>query len=92
MRDLETTGRLQILQQVRTPSKNNGKLNPAEKGNPCDVGITSRESGRVVGEKNDKENKNEKNLEKETKKVNRKIEDGLLLVVPARIYGKEVKT
>ena len=33
----------------------------------------------------------EKKLEKEIKSV-RKVEDGLLLVVPARIYGKQVKT
>ena len=61
-RDLEMTGRLQILEQVRTPNKSNGKSNPAEKGNPYYVGITSQESGRVVGEKDDKENKNEQNL------------------------------
>ena len=80
------------MRQVRTPSKSNVKLNPAEKGNPHYVGITSQESGRVVGQKDDKENKNKKIMEKEKKKKNRKIEDGLLLVVPARIYGKEVKT
>ena len=57
-RDLETTRRLQILQQVRTPSTRHGKLNPIEKGNPCYMGITSQESGRVVGETDDEENKN----------------------------------
>ena len=31
-------------------------------------------------------------LGKENKNVIRKVEDGLLLVVPARICGKEVKT
>ena len=51
---------------------------------------------RVENGKNSKEKKNRKiemreNLEKENKNIGRKLENGLLLVVPARIYGKQVK-
>ena len=40
-RNLETTGRLQILQHVRTPSEESGRSNPARKGDPLYAGIIS---------------------------------------------------
>ena len=51
---------------------------------------------RIAEEKDEKEKKKEKSevgekLRKENKKVVRKVEDGLLLVVPSRIYGKSLK-
>ena len=51
---------------------------------------------RVEKDKNEKEKKEEESdmgvkMGKENKKVIRKFEDGLLLVVPAKIYGKPVK-
>ena len=58
-RKLETAGRQQILQKVGNPSEENGRSNPARKGDPLYVGITSQESNRVE----------EKNLEKEKEKV-----------------------
>ena len=57
LRNLEAAGRLQILQHVRTPSEEDGKVNPARQGDPLYVGITSQESSRVE----------EKNLEKAKK-------------------------
>ena len=87
---LETAGRLQILQKVGTPSEENGNLNPAGKGNLLYVGITPHEPSSIREKENGKENKKDKNMEKERKKVIRRVEDGLLLVVPTEIYGKSI--
>ena len=51
---------------------------------------------RVEKDNNAKEKKEEKSemeakMRQENKNVFRKLEDGLLLVVPAKIYGKPVK-
>ena len=95
-RNLETTGRLQILQHVRALSTTDGTVNSANEGTPQYVGITSQESVSVgekvvVKRKKNGDGEIEKNLEKEKKKSSR-AEDGILLVVPARIHGKEGKT
>ena len=70
------------------------KLNPSIKDSPVYVGIQSHISS-LGSEKNDKEKKNgdkengDKKI-KENKNV-RSVEDGLLLVVSARIHGKAVR-
>ena len=65
LRNPETTRRLQIVQQLRSPSKIDGNLNLTEKGHPCYVGISSQALSSVEEKtKAEKENKNEvkKNL------------------------------
>ena len=91
LRKLETTGRLQILEQMGNSSEKNGNLNPAKKSHPLYVGITPHEANRVEEEKIDKGNKKQGNMKKEKKNNIRRVEDGLLLVVSARVYGKTVK-
>ena len=60
------------------------------------VGITQHALNRVEKEKDEKGKENEKRemgekTGKENKKTGRKVEDGLLLLVPAKIYGKTIK-
>ena len=95
-RSLETTGKLQILQQVEVPNVEKGNLNLSNKDSPMYVGMTPHalraEKGKDKNaKKNEKIEMGEK-LENDNKNIIRKVEDGLLLVVPAKIYGKEVKT
>ena len=90
-RNLETIGRLHILQQVGNPSEENENSNPARKGNPLYVEISPHELNRLGEKKNDKDNKNEDNMTKGKKKNIRQVEDGLHLVVPAKIYGKSIR-
>ena len=61
LRTLETTGKLQILQQIAISSNKDGKHNPAE-GSPVYVGITPHLSSRV-------EANEEKSGKKEQKEV-----------------------
>ena len=72
-----------------------GDSNLSIKDSPVYVGMTPH-AHRIEEEKSGKEKKNEEGevgekLAKQNKNISRKIEDGLLLVVPARIYGKQVK-
>ena len=90
----ETTGKLQILEKFSVPSAKEGITNLSSQDNPVYVGMESHTFR--IEEKNIKGKKKEENVQglktgKENKKVVRKFEDGLLLVVPTRIYGKEVK-
>ena len=92
-RILETTGKLQILWNFSESSVAEGNTDLSVKDNPLYVGLEST-MHRVECE-NGKERKKEENClgEKRGKKIeNRRIEDGLLLVVFARIYGKTVRT
>ena len=70
-RILETTGKLQILQQVEVPSAEKGNLNPSIKDSPVYVGMTPH-AHRTENGKNEKEKKNgktgmEESWEKKTK-------------------------
>ena len=78
-RNLETIGKMQILRKLNIPSAGKGVINLSIKDNPMYVGIDSH-TLRVEKDK------------KESKKAIRKLEDGLLLVVPAKIHGKPMKT
>ena len=52
---------------------------------------TLRIEGKTAKEKKERDSDMGEKMGKENKKIIRKIEDELLLVVPARIYGKIVK-
>ena len=80
-RNLETTEKLQILQKLNVPSVEEGNLNLSIQDSPVYVGMDSH-TPRLEGEKSGKEQKNV---------MGRNVEDGLSLVVPIRIYGKQVK-
>ena len=84
-RTLETTGKLQILQQVKIPSAGKGNINPEKKGSPVYVGTTPHVLDRLDEEQNEKE---KKILHKKEKRDVRRVQDGLLLAVPTRISGK----
>ena len=96
-RNPETTGELQILQQISVPSVEEKAGNLANSANPVYVGV-SPHSHRT--EKAEKSVKNEKKGDagngaatpEMVNKSKRKIADGLLLVVPTKIYGKSVRT
>ena len=79
------------MQQVGNPSVENGNSNPARTGHTLYVGITPHEPNGVEEDKNEKGNEKEENMTKEKEKNIRRIEYGLLLVVPARIFGKSVR-
>ena len=92
-RNPETTGKLQVLRNFSNPSVEEGKTNQSSKDNPLYVGL-EMPTHRVDSEGKEKENKKDvngmgKNREKKTK--SRNIEDGLLMVVATRIYGKTVR-
>ena len=55
----------------------------------CIFGITPHEPIRTEEDKNEKENKNEENMEKGRKKGVRRVEDGLLLVVPKKFMENQ---
>ena len=105
-RILETTGKLQILEQIAISSTEDGRPNPA-KDSPIYVGITPHPSNRLESSE-EKSGKNEQeevlkndsgikqdekeSMEKERKNsLGRRIEDGLLLVVSTKIYGHTIK-
>ena len=93
MRTPETTGKLQILQNFSVLSATEGIPNLSSKDSPVYVGMVSHTSR--IEEKKAKGKKKEENVQGsktgKEKNIVRKFEDGLLLVVPTRIYGKEVK-
>ena len=51
-RTLETTGKLQILQQVGVPSFEKWNINPANEGSTMNVGITPQASDTIGDDKN----------------------------------------
>ena len=87
-RTTEIPSKLQLLQQFAVARSEEGKQIWSKKDHAIYVGI-SNPTNRLAedGEKN--ENKNGEKRKKEIKI--RKIEDRLLLVVAARIYGKQVR-
>ena len=88
-RSLATTGKLQILQQIcGNSSGSNGSTDPVNKTSPEYVGIVPQSSDRIEDEKE----KGQEKEEKENKKVIRTIDDGLLMVVSASIYGRKIRT
>ena len=88
-RNLATTGKLQILQQIcGNPSGSNENINPVKKTRPQYVGIIPQLSDRLDDEKE----KGQEKVEKENKKVIRTVEDGLLMVVSASICGRKIRT
>ena len=80
--------KLQLLQQFAVAGSEEGKQIWSKKGHAIYVGISNPTSRLAKdGEKNEN-----KNGEKRTKEIKiRKIEEGLLLVVTTRIYGKQVR-
>ena len=91
-RNPETTGKLQVLQDFSSFSVAAGKSDQSRKDGPMYVGIESH-TYRSEDKKTEKGNKNveEEKSVKKKKNEGRKFEDELLLIVPTRIYGKEVK-
>ena len=92
-RNPETTRKLQVLQQFAILSVEDGKTNQSTNDSPMYMGLESH-AYRIEDDKKDKETKKGEltegtKMEKENKKMHG-VEDGLLLVVPAKIYGKLV--
>ena len=88
-RNLATTGKLQILQQIcGNSSGSNGTTDPVKKTSPEYVGIISQLLDRLDDEKR----RVKKKWKKKNKKVIRTVEDGVLMVVSASIYGRKVRT
>ena len=84
-RNLATTRKLQILQQIcGNSSGSNGSTDPVKKTSPEYVGIIPQLPDRIEDEKE----KCQEKEEKENKKVIRTVEAGLLIVVSASIYGR----
>ena len=88
-RNLATTGKLQILQQIfGNSSGSNVSTDPVKKTSPEYVGIIPQLSDRIDGD----EDEGKEKMEKENKKVIRTVEDGLLMVVSASIYSRKIRT
>ena len=88
-RNLATTGKLQILQQIcGNSSGSNGSTDPVKKTSPEYVGIIPQLSDRIDGDEDEGQGKRAK----ENKTVIRTVEDGLLMVVSASIYGRKIRT
>ena len=80
-RNLATTGKLQLLQQIcGSSSGSNRSIDPVKKTSLEDVGIIPQLLDRLDNEKE----KAQEKVENENKKVIRTVEDGLLMVVSAR--------
>lgn len=88
------TWRLQQWQlSMGTPSCGTGNSDSVKQDSPEHVGIIPQSPNRSVARKDEKQIKIEESVKndemgKEKKKISRQVEDGLLLVVSARIYGK----
>ena len=95
-RNLAIIGKLQSLQQIFDKSNDRaGISNPLIKSSPEFVGIIPQQPNRsdddVEKLQSDKKMGQEK-TEKEKKKMVRTVDDGLLMVVSARIYGRRIRT
>ena len=93
-RDLATTSKLQILQQYSVAGDGTGKSICSEKEQAIYVGISNPTDRLAIEGSKKKEKKNKKGQSTAGLKQNkftRKVEDGLLMVVAARIYGKPVR-
>ena len=93
-RDLATTSKLQILHQYSVAGNGIGKSIRSEKEQAIYVGI-SNPTDRLAIEGSKKKAENDKKGQStaglKQNKIIRKVEDGLLMVVAARIYGKPVR-
>ena len=90
-RTLATVGQLQSLQQIFKSDDDEGSINQTKKVSPGYVGIipqSSDRSGNFEEIDNDKKRGDIKEG-KEKKKLVRTVDDGLLMVVSARIYGRK---
>ena len=95
-RNLAIIGKLQSLQQIFDKSNGGaGNINLMTEISPEFVGIIPQQPNRLDEDveklQSDKKTGKEK-MEKEKKKVFRTVEDGLLMVVSARIYGRKIRT
>ena len=84
-RNPEIIGRLQVLRDFSSFNVVDGKSHQSKKDSPVYVGVESH-TYRLEGKKAEKGNKivgEEKSVKKQ-KKIYRKLEDGLLLVVSER--------
>ena len=82
---------MQTLQQIFKSSDKDGSINQTKKVSPGYVGIipqSSDRSGSFEKIDNDEE-KGDVKEGKEKKKLVRTVDDGLLMVVSARIYGRK---
>ena len=95
-RNLEATGKLQFLQQFSVSSEGREKeKNPASKAKSIYVGIQTQPSRIEDMSKTDKKDKKGQATAEGSNQQNktlRGIDDGLLLVVTARINGHPVRT
>ena len=91
-RNLATTGKLQILLNFSDSSVAKENTDLSVKDNLLYVGLESP-TRRGASEDGKEKKKEESDLgEKREKKItSRRIEDGLLLAVPVRIYGKTMR-
>ena len=94
-RTLEATGKLQILQQFSVSSVGDGReQHQATKAKSMYVGMQTqacRVEDLSEKEKNDKKGQSTADGKKQQNKTLRGIDDGLLLVVSARIHGHLVR-
>ena len=95
-RNSEAIGRLQKLQQFSAPNVEEKKEDLSSKDKPVYVGVnphSSRSEESVEKDKPTKRGVSEGNATPEmVNKFKRTIDDGLLLVVSTKVYGREVKT
>ena len=95
-RNSATVGRLQKLQQFSAPNTEQTKEDQSLKNKPVYVGVDPHSNRIALKEENEKSTKKTvsegSTMPGMVNKFNRTISDGLLLVVPTKIYGKEVKT
>ena len=95
-RNLAIIGKLQSLQQIFDKSNDRTETsNLLIKSSPEFVGIIPQQPNRLDDDveklQSDKKMGQEK-TEKEKKKMVRTVDDGLLMVVSARIYGRKIRT
>ena len=94
LRDLATTNKLQILQQFSVGGNGVGKSIRSKKDQAIYVGIsnpTDRLANEDTEKKEEKDKKGQSTAGSKQNKLSRKVEDGRLMVVAARIYGKSVR-
>ena len=94
-RNSEATGKLQILQKFSVSSAEDGKYkNPASKAESIYVGMQTQTCRTEDSNKSGKEEKKGQPTadgKKQQNKTLRGVDDGLLLVVSARIHGHNVR-
>ena len=95
-RNSEAIGRLQKLQQFSAPNAEKKKKDLSSKDKPVYVGVDPHSGRLEESTEKDKPIKRGVSVGNATpemvNKFKRTIDDGLLLVVSTKVYGKEVKT